>query len=140
VQASLLSKALKIEPQRPIAQCPRLSSTNGRDRADCPKPLPAGVLGPADIQLRSQAIGLNGEVDMATMYLVQAFKQVGKKLVADPVIVSKGSDKAIATAERLAPMRAGVLAFSQDVDVETDTYDEPRVLLRIGTLPPGLME
>nr|WP_295890134.1 hypothetical protein [uncultured Devosia sp.] len=77
---------------------------------------------------------------MATMYLVQAFKLNGKKLVADPVQPSKTADKAMATAERLAPSRAGVIAFSQEVDVETDTYDEPRVLLRIGSLPPGLME
>ena len=77
---------------------------------------------------------------MATMYLVQAFKQVGKKLIADPVQQMKTEKKAIATAERLAPMRAGVIAFSQEVDVETDTYDEPRVIVRIGSLPPGLME
>ena len=77
---------------------------------------------------------------MATMYLVQAFKLSGKKLVADPVQQAKTADKAMATAERLAPSRAGVIAFSQEVDIETDTYDEPRVLLRIGTLPPGLMD
>ncbi|MBE0581647.1 hypothetical protein [Devosia sp.] len=77
---------------------------------------------------------------MATMYLVQAFKLSGKKLIADPVQQSKSADKAMATAERLAPSRAGVIAFSQEVDIETDTYDELRVLLRIGSLPPGLME
>ena len=77
---------------------------------------------------------------MATMYLVQAFKQNGKKLTADPVQQAKSEEKAIATAERLAPMRAGVLVFSQEVDIETDAYDEPRVILRIGSLPPGLME
>jgi ribosomal protein S7 len=77
---------------------------------------------------------------MATMYLVQAFKQIGKKLVADPVQISKTAEKAVAAAQRLAPMRAGVIAFSQEVDIETDAYDEPRVLVKMGTLPPGLME
>jgi len=77
---------------------------------------------------------------MATMYLVQAFKQVGRKLVADPVQTTKTAEKATATAERLAPTRAGVIAFSQEVDVETDAYDEPRILLKLGDLPPGLME
>lgn len=77
---------------------------------------------------------------MATMYLVQGFKLSGKKLIADPVQQSKSAEKAMATAERLAPSRAGVIAFSQEVDIETDTYDEPRVLLRIGSLPPGLMD
>jgi len=77
---------------------------------------------------------------VATMYLVQTFKQVGKKLVAEPVQQAKTEDKALMMAERLAPSRAGVIAFSQEVDLETDTYDEPRVLLRVGTLPPGLLE
>lgn len=77
---------------------------------------------------------------MATMYLVQAFKLNGKKLTADPVQQVKTQEKAIATAERLAPTRAGVIAFSQEVDVETDTYDEPQVFLRLGNLPPGLLE
>ncbi|MFC3704287.1 hypothetical protein ACFOOL_05910 [Devosia honganensis] len=74
------------------------------------------------------------------MYLVQTFKQVGRKLVAHPIQAAKTAESAMATAERLAPTRAGVIAFSQEVDVETDTYDEPRVLLRLGNLPPGLME
>ena len=77
---------------------------------------------------------------MATMYLVQAFKLSGSKLIADPVQQAKSEEKALATAERLTPIRAGVLVFSQEVDLETDTYDEPRVLLRVGQLPPGLME
>jgi hypothetical protein len=77
---------------------------------------------------------------MATAYLVQAFTQKGAKLIADAVKPCKTEGSAIATAERLAPVRAGVVAFSQEVDVETDTYDEPKVLLRIGQLPQGLFE
>jgi hypothetical protein len=77
---------------------------------------------------------------MVTAYLVQAFTQKGSKLVADPVKPCKTEASAIATAERLGPSRVGVVAFSQEVDIETDTYDDPRVLLRIGKLPPGLFE
>ena len=77
---------------------------------------------------------------MPTAYLVQAFTQKGAKLIADVVKPCKTAESAIATAERLAPMRAGVVAFSQEVDIETDTYDTPRVLLEIGKLPPGLFE
>jgi hypothetical protein len=40
----------------------------------------------------------------------------------------------------MATTRAGVFAFSQAVDIETDIYDEPKVLLRLGDLPPGLPE
>lgn len=50
---------------------------------------------------------------MATMYLVQAFKQIGRKLVADPVQTSKTAEKAVATADGLARIRAGVIAFSK---------------------------
>ena len=77
---------------------------------------------------------------MAIAYLVQAFTQKGAKLIADTVKPCKSEQSAIATAERLAPVRAGVVAFSQEVDIETDTYDEPRVILRLGTLPPGLFD
>jgi len=77
---------------------------------------------------------------MTTAYLVQAFTQKGSRLVADAVKPCKTEASAISTAERLAPIRAGVVAFSQEVDIETDTYDEPRVLLRHGRLPSGLFE
>ena len=77
---------------------------------------------------------------MATAYLVQGFTQKGAKLVADVVKPCKTEAIAIANAERLGPIRAGVVAFSQEVDIETDTYDRPIVLLEIGKIPPGLFE
>lgn len=77
---------------------------------------------------------------MATMYSVQAFTLKGNKLVADAVKQCKTEASAVDTAERLAPGKAGVVAFSQEVDVQTDTYDEPQVLLKIGRLPQGLFE
>lgn len=78
---------------------------------------------------------------MATMYLVQSFQQKGRKLeAAGPPQTCRSAEAALALAERLAPTRAGVIAYSQEADVETDSYDEPKVLFRAGTLPPGLME
>jgi hypothetical protein len=77
---------------------------------------------------------------MAVAYLVQAFTQKGSKLVADGVKPCKTEASAIAMAERLAPLRVGVVAFSQEVDIETDTYDEPRVIMQFGRLPVGLFE
>jgi len=78
---------------------------------------------------------------MATMYMVQSFQLKGRKLeAAGPPRLAKTAEAAIAAAERLAPTRAGVIAYSQEADVETDTYDEPRVLFKTGTLPQGLME
>lgn len=77
---------------------------------------------------------------MATVYLVQAFIAKGSKLVADQSKPCKTEASAISTAERLQASKAGVVAFSQEVDIETDTYDEPRVLFKAGRLPPGLFE
>lgn len=77
---------------------------------------------------------------MTTAYLVQGFTQRSGKLVPDTVKPCKTEASAIANAERLGPVRAGVVAFSQEVDIETDTYDTPIVLLQIGEIPPGLFE
>jgi len=77
---------------------------------------------------------------MTTTFIIQSFQQRGRKLVSDPLQRAKSAESAIATAERLAPTKAGVVAFSQEVDIETDSYDEPRVLFTTGTLPPELMD
>lgn len=75
---------------------------------------------------------------MATNFTVQCFQLRGRKLVADPPKSARTGEAAIELAERLATGKAGVVAFSQEIDVETDSYDEPRVLCRIGSLPEGL--
>ncbi len=77
---------------------------------------------------------------MAIKYAVQSFRQKGRGLVADQQQPSRSAEAAIATAERLSMTRAGVVAFSQDVDVETDCYDEPVILFRKGILPAELTE
>jgi hypothetical protein len=75
---------------------------------------------------------------MATIFTVQCFQLKGRTLVPDAPKASKTSDAAVELAERLATSKAGVVAFSQEVDIETDTYDDPRILCRIGNLPQGL--
>lgn len=77
---------------------------------------------------------------MTTAYLVQGFTLKGATLIADAVKPCKTEESAIATAERLGLIRVGVVAFSQEVDIETDTYDTPVVLLEIGRIPPGLFD
>lgn len=77
---------------------------------------------------------------MAMMYFVQGFRAKGRKLDADLPQPAKSPEAAIAAAERMGPTRAGVWAYSANIDQQTDTYDEPRVLYRTGTLPPGLGE
>ena len=77
---------------------------------------------------------------MATIYSVQTFVLKGGKLAPDAVKPFRSEESALATAERLAASKAGVVAFSQEVDVGTDTYDDPKVLFKAGKLPPGLFE
>lgn len=77
---------------------------------------------------------------MPTMFYVQGFRLKGRKLEPDAPQAARSAEAAIASAERIAPSRAGVWAYSADVDVEADTYDEPRVLFKAGTLPPGVAD
>lgn len=77
---------------------------------------------------------------MTIKYAVQSFRQTGRGLVADLQQPSRSSEAAIATAERLLMTRAGVVVFSQEVDVETDCYDEPILLIRGGVLPAELTD
>lgn len=76
---------------------------------------------------------------MTTRYAVMSFRQKGRALVADPIQPSKSAEAAIRSAERLSMARDGVIAIAQEVDVETDCYDEPEILYQHGTLPSDLM-
>ena len=75
---------------------------------------------------------------MATNFVVQCFQLKGRKLVADPPKTARTGEAAIELAERLGGIKAGAVAFSQEVDIETESYDEPRVLYQTGSLPEGL--
>lgn len=77
---------------------------------------------------------------MPTLFFVQGFRAKGRKLEPDAPQSARSAEAAIASAERIAPSRAGVWAYSADVDVDADTYDEPKVLFKAGTLPPGLAD
>ena len=77
---------------------------------------------------------------MTVRYGVQSFRIKGRALVADQQQSARSAEAAIAAAERLSMVRDGVVAFSQDIDVETDCYDDPVILFRKGTLPAELSE
>jgi hypothetical protein len=62
------------------------------------------------------------------------------KLVPDQPKSARSHEAAIELAERLGGLKAGAAAFSQEIDVGTDTCNDPRVLCRTGTLPRGLLE
>lgn len=71
-----------------------------------------------------------------TIYLVQAFKAgKGTRPAADTPIRCKSSDGARRTAERLAPTKAGVVAFATSGDAESGDYDhEPVIIFKTGRL------
>jgi hypothetical protein len=72
-----------------------------------------------------------------TIYVVQAFKSgEGKVLEADAAISCKSAESARRTAEKLAPIRVGVVAFSFGGDAEAGDYDDaPAVFFGSERLP-----
>jgi hypothetical protein len=72
-----------------------------------------------------------------TIYFVQSFNAGrGSNLKADAPIPCKSATAAVRTAERLAPSKLGVVAFSSTGDPEMGDYDdEPTVIFRIGKFP-----
>ena len=73
-----------------------------------------------------------------TVHILQAYVAGrGKALKAEPQVGFKTADEARRKAERLAPLRLGVVAFSVTADVEMGVYDEqPTILFKSGQLPP----
>jgi hypothetical protein len=72
-----------------------------------------------------------------TSYFVQSFNVGhGGNLKADAPIACKSPSSAVRTAERLAPGKAGVVAFSSTGDPEMGDYDdEPVMIFRNGRFP-----
>ena len=77
-----------------------------------------------------------------TVHLVQAFVAGrGRGLKSEPATACKTAEDARRKAERLAPLRLGVVAYSASADTELGDYDETPVLLfKSGQLPPPFDE
>jgi len=73
-----------------------------------------------------------------TVHILQAYVAGrGKGIKAEPQVGCKTAEEARRKAERLAPLRLGVVAFSITADVEMGDYDEnPTILFKAGQLPP----
>lgn len=76
------------------------------------------------------------------MHVVQAFVAGrGQALKSEPALACATAEDARRKAERLAPARLGVVAFSTSADAEMGDYDEnPTILFRSGRLPPPFDE
>jgi len=72
-----------------------------------------------------------------TVYILQTYVAGrGKGLKAEPQVGCKTAEEARRKAERLAPLRLGVVAFAATADVELGDYDEnPVILFKSGQLP-----
>ncbi|HEX4183988.1 MAG TPA: hypothetical protein VHY34_12095 [Caulobacteraceae bacterium] len=73
-----------------------------------------------------------------TVYILQAYVAGrGKALKAEQQVGCQSAEEARRKAERLAPLRLGVVAFAVSADVEMGDYDEnPTILFKSGQLPP----
>jgi hypothetical protein len=73
-----------------------------------------------------------------TVHIVQAYAQgKGRNLKAEQPVGCKTAEEARRKAERLAPLRLGVVAYSASADTEMGDYDEsPTILFKAGQLPP----
>ncbi len=72
-----------------------------------------------------------------TVHIVQAYiAGRGKGLKAEQPMGCKDAAEAARRAERLAPAREGVVAYSASADVEMGDYDDnPVILFKAGRLP-----
>ena len=77
-----------------------------------------------------------------TVYIVQTYvRGRGRGLKAEQQVGCKTAEEARRKAERLAPLRVGVVAFSATADTELGDYDEnPVILFRSGELPHPFTE
>ncbi|WP_394763864.1 hypothetical protein [Phenylobacterium sp.] len=72
-----------------------------------------------------------------TVYILQSYVAGrGKGLKAEQQVGCKTAEEARRKAERLAPLREGVVAFAATADTELGDYDEnPVILFKAGRLP-----
>ena len=77
-----------------------------------------------------------------TVYILQTYiAGRGKALKAEQQVGCKTAEEARRKAERLAPLRLGVVAFAATADTELGDYDEnPVILFRSGELPHPFTE
>ncbi|WP_309605339.1 hypothetical protein [Phenylobacterium sp.] len=77
-----------------------------------------------------------------TVYILQSYVAGrGKALKAEQQVGCKTAEEARRKAERLAPLRRGVVAFAATADTELGDYDEnPVILFKSGQLPHPFSE
>jgi hypothetical protein len=76
------------------------------------------------------------EMPEKTLFVVQQFERMGKRLVAGRLMEFKTAAEAQGRADRDATRTAGVVALKQTIDTDTgEVVEDPVVLARHGELP-----
>ena len=72
-----------------------------------------------------------------TVYIVQSYiRGPGRGLKAEQQVGCRNAEEALRKAQRLGPLRVGVVAFSATADTELGDYDEnPVILFCTGEVP-----
>lgn len=67
-----------------------------------------------------------------THYVVQAYRKMGKKIVADEPKIAADERQCLRMVEAAAGRRHGVIAFSRIGDADTGDFDDPVILAKHG--------
>lgn len=70
-----------------------------------------------------------------THYVVQSFRKMGKRVVADEPKVAADERQCLRLAEAAAARRYAVIAFSRTGDIDTGDFDDPVILATYGDVP-----
>ena len=79
-----------------------------------------------------------GRVDhnsRVTHYVVQSYRKMGKRLVADEPRVASSEAECLRWAQSTAARRHAVIAFSRTGNADTGDFDDPVVLATHGEAP-----
>lgn len=79
-----------------------------------------------------------GRVDnnsRVTHYVVQSYRKMGKRIVADEPKVAADERQCLRMAEAAAGRRHAVIAFSRTGDADTGDFDDPVILATHGEVP-----
>lgn len=73
-----------------------------------------------------------------THYVVQSYRKMGKRMVAEEPKVVPDEKTCLRVAEATAARRPAVVAFSRTGDMDTGDFDDPVILATHGEVPENL--
>ena len=77
---------------------------------------------------------------LKSTFSVQAFREKGRGLEAEPAQQASDEAQALRKVERMAAGKAGAVALRQDGNASYGDFEEPIVLKIVGRVPPIYMD